>query len=773
VRVRAVIEGIVQGVGFRPFIYRLAQEKKLSGLVTNEGRGVSLEVQGQTEAVEAFFKDLLPRKPPLAHIVRVTRSQIEPRKENSFRIIASQAASCPTALVPPDVALCDQCQAELFDPQDRRFGYPFINCTNCGPRYTIIQGLPYDRPLTTMASFEMCPDCLAEYQDPADRRFHAQPNACPVCGPRAWLTDNQGRTLAGDPLALAGQKLKEGLIVAIKGLGGFHLACDAANQEAVSALRRRKKRKEKPLALMVRDLAAAKRLVLLSQAEEELLTSPLRPILIADQRPGAEVAPAVAPGLNQLGVMMAYTPLHHLVLAQGPEVLVMTSGNLSDEPIAVDNQEALARLKEVADFFLLHDRQIYTRADDSVAMSVLDQPRVVRRARGYVPRPVFLNRPGPNVLALGPELKNTVCLTRGSQAFLSAHVGDLKDAETLAYFEQTLDRLQELLKIKPQALAVDLHPDYLSTRQAETWSGLPIIKVQHHAAHILSAVAELGLEGPVIGLALDGTGFGLDGSVWGGEVLLVSDQGFRRLGRISPFRLPGGDKAVRQPWRTACGLLGLTFGPDWARHLPRWLAGLGRPEMIETLEKMMDQGLNSPFCSSAGRLFDGLAGLVGFKFETAYEGQAAIEFEGALDETETGSYDLEVGWRRFGSQGLEMIDLDPRPLIKEALADAAQDSSPAVISARFHRGLARALARAASLAAERTGLRQVVMSGGCFMNRHLLIDLSQRLEGLDLEPLSQRDVPTNDGGISLGQALGTRLALSAGQPEMWAREMRD
>ena len=635
-RIRAVIGGVVQGVGFRPYLYRLAGEHHLSGVVSNNGQGVVLEVEGQELEIESFFAQLIPRKPPLAHIVRLHKEEIPPLGETGFRIIASSREGPARALVPPDTAICQDCLAELKDPADRRYNYPFINCTNCGPRYTIIQGLPYDRPLTTMSGFEMCPRCRAEYDDPANRRFHAQPNACPVCGPRAWLADARGREVPGPGPALAGERLGQGAIVAVKGLGGFHLACDAADQEAVVRLRRLKKREEKPLAVMVPDLASARDLVSLSRAEEELLLSPVRPIILAPAREDSALAPAVAPGLNRLGVMVAYTPLHHVLLSQGPRVLVMTSGNLSDEPIAMTNQEALKRLSGVADCFLLHDREIHTRADDSVAASVNGQPRLIRRSRGYVPRPVFLARTGPEILALGPELKNTVCLTRANEAFLSAHVGDLKDAETYSFFHQTIRRLKELVGVEPEYLACDLHPDYLSTRHALSSPGPGPIQVQHHAAHILSAMAERGLSGPVLGLALDGTGLGLDRTIWGGELLAVSERGMKRLGRIKPFWLPGGDAAAREPWRIACGLLrNRSTVPDWAAHRPAPLirldggAGATGPAALQNLDNDDGPGgSTAPGVLRPDAFSTAVAGLAGVRYKAAYEGQAAVELEG-------------------------------------------------------------------------------------------------------------------------------------------------
>ena len=780
-REEALIQGVVQGVGFRPYLYRLAGEHGLSGRVANHGRGVVLELQGKPAALEAFFADLVPRKPPLAQIQQVSRRAAEPVPgETRFVIVPSRRGQgAATALVPPDVALCADCRAEIFDPADRRYHYPFTNCTNCGPRYTIIQGLPYDRPLTTMRCFEMCDDCRREYHDPGDRRFHAQPNACPACGPRLWLCDARGRRLGeDDPLAAAGELLAQGRILAVKGLGGFHLAVDAANAEAVRRLRRCKHREQKPLAVMVPDLAAARRLVRLERADEELLASPVAPILLAPMRPDHGLAPEVAPGLGQLGVMLAYTPLHCLLLASGPPVLVMTSGNLSDEPICLGNREALERLAGVADYFLLHDRDIHTRIDDSVAMNVLGQPRVVRRARGYVPRPVRLAVAGPAVLALGPELKNTLCLTRGEEAFLSAHVGDLDNARAVDYYRLTQQRLESFLELKPELLAADLHPDYLSTRRALELvreRGLPLVRVQHHAAHVLAAVGELDLELPVLGLSLDGTGYGSDATVWGCELLLVGGRGFARLGHLRPFALPGGDAAARQTWRPACGLLRLAHGGDWPRRAPEHLARAaaavagGRPrEALDLLERVMARGVNAPLCSSAGRLFDAVSALCGLRLEAAYEGQAPMELEAVLDPAAEGAYNLSAAWRGEQEGGRRLV-LDPAPLVDELLAEVAAGASPAVVSARFHRGLVAGLARLAVLAAAETGVRRVVLSGGCFLNRFLLTELTRRLQHERLTPCSHRDLPPGDGGISLGQALAARLAWRGRDLRMWER----
>ncbi len=772
IRVRALIKGMVQGVGFRPYVFRLASEKGLAGQVRNEGRGVFLELEGPQDAVREFFEDLIPHKPPLAQISKIEQEQITPLGQRGFLIMPSQACQTPQTLISPDVGICSNCLRELNDPGDRRFGHPFINCTDCGPRYTIIKGLPYDRPLTTMAGFSMCPQCGREYHDPKSRRFHAQPVACPQCGPRLWLSGPDGRELPGDPLAGAGRLLSQGRILAVKGLGGFHLAVDACNEKAVLRLRQRKHREQKPLAVMVPDLAAARGLVKLNQAEAELLGSDRRPILLAALRTGHGLAPGIAPGLDRLGVMIAYTPLHHLLLKAGPRILVMTSGNLSDQPICTGNREALDVLGEVADYFLLHDREIQSRIDDSVAISLRGRTRVLRRARGYAPRPVHLHTPGPRVLALGPELKNTFCLARGDQAFLSPHIGDLQDAQTLEFYLETLRRMRDLLKIEPQALAVDLHPDYLSTRQAERFAGLPVIRVQHHAAHALSAMAESGLEGPIIALSLDGAGLGLDGSVWGCEIMKVGPNGFRRLGGLRPAPLPGGDKAARQPWRSAAGRLFAALGPEWHGHIPAALyshiSSRCEPGGLELFNHVMARGLNSPGCSSLGRLFDAAAAIIGLRYEAAYEGQAAMELEGATLRGERGRYALKVG---YGSGGADTwLDLDPAPMLESMLDDLKSGCSKGIMAARFHNGLIMGLAHAAVRAARAHGCKTVALSGGCMMNRRLSVGLSRALEQEGMEAVLQQEAPCNDGGVSLGQVLAARLALAGGDLDIWAKQ---
>ncbi len=760
-RRRILAEGLVQGVGFRPFVHRLAGEHGLAGLVSNDSRGVVIEVEGPAGRLAAFIDDLPRRKPPLAQIMRLAVGEIPSTGQTDFVIMPSREGGDIGACPPPDTATCPDCLSEMNDPADRRYGYPFINCTNCGPRYTIIRALPYDRPATTMAAFAMCPSCASEYSDPADRRFHAQPIACPECGPRLELRGADGRPMPGDPVTQAGARLKEGAVVAVKGLGGFHLACDARDALAVERLRRRKGRESRPLAVMVRDLETAGRLVELDRAGRDILASSPRPVVLAPMRPGHGLAPGVAPGLSTLGLMLPYTPLHHLLLAAGPPELVMTSGNPSDEPIAADNQEALERLGGVADFFLLHDRDIHARADDSVVLMALGQPRVVRRSRGFAPRPLRLEPAGPDILAVGAELKNVVCLARGSLAFLSPHIGDLKHPDGLIFHQRTSDRLIRLLGVAPRAVALDLHPDYLSSRAALDRPEPLKIRVQHHAAHVLAGLAESGLAGPALGLALDGAGHGPDGTVWGGELLLVGPDGFSRPGHLARFRLPGGDAAAREPWRAALGLLRLAHGADWAAHAPDHLAGK-TADGGAILARMLDQGINSPWCSSAGRLFDGVAGLAGLRLTCGHEGQAAMELEAAAAAGEHGAYPMDLAVSATGG-----LELDPAPLVRACLADLAGRVPIPVVSARFHAGLTDGLTQLAEAARRRHGLDLIVLSGGCFMNVLLLERLTRRLKASGFRVINHRDAPANDGGICLGQALAARLALAADDPELW------
>jgi hydrogenase maturation protein HypF len=774
-REQARVAGVVQGVGFRPFVYNLARSLELGGWVTNTAGGVELAVEGPGQRVEEFFRRLAAEAPPLAAVTRLERTPARPAGESRFAIRPSEAGTRRT-LISPDAAVCEACLAEMNDPADRRHRYPFINCTHCGPRYTIIQDLPYDRPQTTMRVFEMCPACRAEYEDPADRRFHAQPNACPDCGPRLWLADAGGREIAcPDPVAAAAAALAAGEVVAVKGLGGFHLAADAATQEAVARLRARKHREEKPLALMVPDVAAAQALVELDPAAREALTGRQRPIVLCPQRPGAGVAPAVNPNNRLLGVMLPYTPLHHLLLAEGgPEgrgfrALVMTSGNVSEEPICLDNQEAARRIGgraargAIADKLLLHDRDIHLRTDDSVVRVLGGRVRQLRRSRGYAPAPVVLP-PGllpagaPPVLAAGAHLKNTLCLLRGEEAFPSQHVGDLANAETLEFFELTAGHLERILEARPGVLACDLHPDYLSTRWARERAaaeGLPLVRVQHHHAHAAAVMAEHGLAGPVLALCLDGTGYGPDGTVWGGELLAAGLSGYRRLGRLAPFHLPGGEAAVAEPWRTGLAVLLGIFGPAAADQRLELVRRYG--EHLPLVARMAERGLNTPATSSLGRLFDAAAAIAGLRWEVAYEGQAAVELEQAMDRPPAGE-----GYPFALAEEAGLIELDWRPALAGLAAEAAAGAPAAALAARFHAGLVAGLAAWAAAGAEGAGLDTVCLGGGCLANAALMEGLPPALEARGLAVHAPEAVPAGDGGLSLGQAAAAAAAWGRG-----------
>jgi hydrogenase maturation protein HypF len=743
---RLLIRGIVQGVGFRPFVYQLARRLGLAGEVANTSEGVVVHIEGPTAALDAFAVALAGETPPLARITGIETGPAQVCHRGDFRIETSRRGAARATLISPDMAVCDACLAELFDPADRRFGYPFINCTHCGPRYTIIEDVPYDRPHTSMRRFTMCPACQAEYDDPADRRFHAQPNACPVCGPRVTLCTADGQPVAvADPIAETTRRLKSGRIAAIKGLGGFHLAVDALDPEAVDRLRRRKRREEKPFALMVPDLAAARRLVVLDPAAEALLTGARRPIVIAPQRAGHPVAPGVAPGSRYFGILLPYTPLHHLLLRQGFQALVMTSGNQSDEPICIDNQEALARLGEIADDFLIHDRDIYLRSDDSIVRRAAGATRFIRRSRGYVPEPVALGQPLPPVLACGAGLKNTVCLTRGAEAFVSQHIGDLENLAAYRFLEKTVAHLERILDIQPQIVAHDLHPDYLSTRYALGRAGVRRIAVQHHHAHIVSVMAEHGLVGPVIGLALDGTGYGTDGAVWGGEVLVVEAGGFSRVAHLAYVPMPGGAIAIREPWRMAAAHLADAFGDNW-KDLDLPLGAAVPAEKLDLAVRMARSGINAPPTSSLGRLFDAVAALCGVRARVHYEGQAAMELEMVADFDTAGRYPYEV------TPG-EIFTVATAPLIRAVAADLGAGAPVSVVAGRFHRTVIDLFVALCRRVRGRTGLDQVALSGGVFQNVILLEGMVQGLAAAGFSVYTPEQVPANDGGISLGQAV--------------------
>ena len=641
-RYRVTIQGIVQGVGFRPFVYQRALAHRLTGYVTNTSHGVELEIEGEAPALDDFLQGLRQAAPPLAHITDIQVQPLLRQGGSDFVIRKSQAQETRSALISPDTAVCPDCLRELRDPRDRRYRYPFINCTHCGPRYTIIRDIPYDREKTTMAAFTLCPDCAAEYADPLNRRFHAQPNACWTCGPRVSLHDPGGdRIEAPDPIAETARLLREGRIVAIKGLGGFHLAVEATDEAAVRNLRQRKHREEKPLALMSPNLEAARSYAWIEEDEEALLLSRERPIVLVKKREPTPIAAAVSLRNQYFGVMLPYTPLHYLLLDHGFLALVMTSGNLSEEPICIDNAEAFRRLSGIADYFLVHNRDIYLRSDDSIVQQVSGSVRQLRRSRGFVPVPIFLAEPVRSILACGAELKNTVCLTKDNRAFISQHVGDLENLETLNFFKLTIEHLKQILQIEPEIIAYDLHPDYLSTRYALEQQGVELIGVQHHFAHMVGCLAEHGLNERVIGLSLDGTGYGLDGAIWGGEVLSGDRGAFERRGHLDYLPLPGGAQAIREPWRMAVSYLYQAFGEDFWDQAPPWVETIGRSK-IELVLRMIQKGINSPLTSSCGRLFDGVAALIGLRETVAYEGQAAVELEMVQGPGPEAPYDVEA-----------------------------------------------------------------------------------------------------------------------------------
>ncbi len=747
-RVRARVTGTVQGVGFRPFVYRIARELSLSGWVRNDTRGVVIEAEGEPAAIAALLARVRDEAPPLAAVESVEPTEIEPSHAAAgFRILASDAAGEARAPVAPDGATCADCLAELFDPDDRRHRYPFVNCTNCGPRFTIVEAVPYDRPLTTMAGFEMCERCRAEYEDPLDRRFHAQPNACPECGPRARFVGTGGEEdepAAADAVALAAAALRAGMIVAVKGIGGYHLACRADREDVVAALRSRKHREEKPFALLVADLAAAAELAEVGEEEAALLTSRARPIVLARRRAGAPVAAAVAPRAGELGLMLPYSPLHHLLARDAGVPLVLTSGNRAEEPIAYRDDDARERLAPIGDAFLLHDRPIHIRTDDSVARVVElpagRRPLMLRRSRGHVPDglslPVAAAAP---VLACGAALKNTFCLAKEDRAWVGHHIGDLENYETLRSFEQGIAHFEALFAVAPAVVAHDLHPDYLSTRYALERQGVRHLGVQHHHAHLAACLAEHGEAGPALGAIFDGTGLGGDGTIWGGELLLGDLRGFARAGHLRVVPLPGGAAAIREPWRMACAWLRAAGGAD--PDVPAALAAAVEPRAWRNCLRLCEVG-GGPATSSMGRLFDAVGALCGAPARVAYEGQAAIELEAMAAAGGRGRYEMPF------AEGV----LDPGPTLGAILSDLAAGIAPATVAARFHETVAAATAEACAELCSPAGVGTVVLSGGVFQNRLLLQRCAGLLARHGLRVLVPEALPPGDGGISFGQA---------------------
>ncbi len=763
------IRGIVQGVGFRPYVYNLAKSIGLRGFVRNSSSGVTIAVEGSEPDIDRFI-DRLRREPPaLARIEEFTVCDTELTGAADFAIDHSVSEASEFVLVSPDVATCAECWREVTDPANRRYGYPFTNCTNCGPRYTIIQDIPYDRPATTMAGFRMCADCHAEYTDPTNRRFHAQPNACPVCGPQLKLQQagasardcSLGVPFApNDALEVLRQVRKllhEGQIVAIRGVGGFHLACDAENQDAVRRLRARKKRSDKPLALMARDVNTVARFCHISEADKDLLLSPAHPIVIMQRRPHAGIAAAVAPGNNTWGVMLPYTPLH-LFLFGDPHLppeftaLVMTSGNISDEPIVTSNQAAWNQLANVADWFLFHDRGIYMRVDDPVARTFEGQPRVLRRSRGYAPHPIELDSNVSELLACGAELKNTFCVTKGRYAILSQHIGDADNLETLEFFHETLANIKKLFRVEPRAVAHDLHPLYLTSRFARSLP-LPKIGVQHHHAHVASCMAENHLRDKVIGIAFDGTGYGTDGQIWGGEFLVCDYSSFERRAHFRYISLPGGDTAVRQTWRPALSWLDESFGNELPLELP-FLRCI--PEKrVALVRQMLQRRFNTILTSSCGRLFDAVAALIGIRNEATFEGQAAIELEVAtMDGIEdVYGFDIEDG---------PPASIDMRPMIRAIVRDLRDGVAAGVIASRFHNTVAEVIAEVCRRIRSADHLKRVCLSGGTLQNMYLLGRSVRLLRAARFEVFLHSRIPPNDGGIALGQAVIANELLQHG-----------
>ncbi|MFV1949851.1 MAG: carbamoyltransferase HypF [Anaerolineales bacterium] len=769
---RILINGIVQGVGFRPFIYRIALENSLSGWVKNTSSGVEIEVAGSQANLENFITAIKHDAPPLSRIDSLQHQSIDLGKYDSFQIHHSQSIAGGFQPISPDVSICDDCLEELFTPDDFRYRYPFINCTNCGPRFTIIKDIPYDRPQTTMAEFDLCPTCMKEYQDPLDRRFHAQPVACPECGPQIWLElpagSNLTQGLAGDPALLETQRLlTEGYIIGIKGLGGFHLACDGENKDAIQRLRERKSRPSKPLAVMMPTIEVVRNYCQVSIAEENLLSSPQRPILLLQKNPDSSLPLEIAPGQDHVGVMLPYTPLHYLLFSGKGKypsspytVLVMTSANFSGNPILTENHAVTSLLNTIADAYLLHNRDIHIHCDDSVArvlpvqIDPSEKISSVRRSRGYAPQPIDSPFSGKSVLGTGSELKNTFCMTKNSYAFVSQHIGDLKNYETLTSYQETIAHFEDLFRVAPELIIHDLHPDYLSTRYALERSevqGIPLYSAQHHHAHITSCLADNNYQSdePVIGLAFDGVGYGDDGAIWGGEFLIANYSEYTRVGHLDYFPLPGGDQAIREPWRTALSLLHHYDIPWDSSFLPvQHLNGLA--ELLpgihqgEVLKNQLSTGTNAPLTSSIGRLFDGVASILGICHQISYEGQAAIEFEALALEDENGTYPLEIS---------DELIFNPGNMIRSILKDQGDGVQLPIISARFHNTLAEMVLEIALSLRQTKQLGTVALSGGVWQNMTLLKSSVLKLRSAGFQVLLHQQVPPNDGGLSLGQAV--------------------
>jgi hydrogenase maturation protein HypF len=749
-RRRIKVRGVVQGVGFRPTVYKLASVHHLNGYVFNTSSDVTIIVEGVLSDIESFVDNLEQVAPPQSHIESISVEEEPVKGFEQFSIEASRVQDQEYQLISPDIATCPQCEREIFDPSDRRYQYPFTNCTNCGPRFTIIEDMPYDRKNTTMRTFTMCPQCLKEYNDINDRRFHAQPNACPGCGPALQLTDSSGKSVAGDPLSLSADLLRQGNILAIKGLGGFLLACDATDDAAVALLRQRKRRRFKPLAVMMACIDDVEKYCHVSEKENALLVSSQAPIVLLKTRLSSSILSSqVAPNTTSLGVMLPYTPLHHLLLRKADRPLVMTSGNMSEEPIAAGNDEALQRLSGIADYFLMHNRDICSRYDDSVTMVVSSGTQIIRRARGLAPYPVKLPFNAGMVLACGAETKNSFCITRDNNAFLSQHIGDLENIETLDHFEDTLKLYKKIFRIEPEIIAYDMHPEYLATKYALDLiqsAGMKGAAVQHHHAHIVSCMVDNGIQEPVIGVAFDGTGYGEDGTLWGGEFLLADYSGYKRLAHFEYVPLPGGKAAIVKPYRMALSYLFKVFGDVTLKLELPFLKGIDNDE-ITLFKRQIDRKINTPQTSSCGRLFDAVSALLDLRKEADYEGQAAVELESIAELNDCGGYPFDV----IEKDGIKVVSFDR--MFRSMIDDMNHKRPASYIAGRFHETVAEVVLAVCRMLVEKTGINRIALSGGVFQNCLLLELTIKKLEEEGMTVLVHHDVPANDGGIALGQAV--------------------
>jgi hydrogenase maturation protein HypF len=749
--------GVVQGVGFRPFVHRLATRCGLSGWVANTPGGVVARVEGEPDAVARFRARFRAEAPAAARISRLSFRAVPPSGTPGFAIRESRREGIALSTIPPDIATCADCLRELSDPGDRRHAYPFTNCTGCGPRFTIVASLPYDRERTSMAAFPMCPACAREYGDPEDRRFHAEPNACPDCGPRVGLRSADGAPFpAADPIGAAAAALRAGAVVALRGLGGFHLAADATDDRAVRNLRERKRREEKPFAVMFPDLRSLRAAARATAADEAILRSPASPILLLPSRARSPLAPSVSMGLPTVGALLPYTPLHRLLLSRAGRPLVMSSGNVSDEPIAIGNSEALSRLRGIADLFLLHDREILQRSDDSVVRRVGRGAYPIRRARGFVPAPVSLRRSFPDVAGLGGELKGTFCIVKGDAAYLSQHLGDLEEVTVREFYEDAFRFFREFLDARLRAACHDLHPGYFTTAFAPRAGAERLFALQHHKAHVFSVLAETGFRGKAVGVAFDGTGYGEDGTIWGGEFFAVDGMDVTRAGHLARFPLPGGDAAVREPWRTALSLVRETLGRKEAEAVAAERFPGVPPDAVRLLLDAIEKGINVAPASSAGRLFDGVSALCGLCPRAGFEGQAPMRLEGVVARSPAGTYPVPLSGEGEG------VTVHWRDLIEGVVSDVRRGVSAGTVARRFHDTLAAAILAAVSRISDGTGARHVVLSGGVFQNATLLAGVLSGLRKRGMVPLIHRKVPANDGGISLGQAYYAAQRVAGG-----------